>query len=72
MSPDRPGEHDDDLPAATAGARRGGAMDHTAPKPQTADARDGALTRGQVANPRRTRLGADGRPIPRPAETSGT
>jgi len=46
-------------------------MDHTAPKPQAAEARDDALTHGPVANPRRTRLGADGRPIPTPVETSG-
>ena len=43
-------------------------MDHTAPKPQAPDARDGSLT--TVANPRRTRLGADGRPIAKPVATS--
>jgi hypothetical protein len=41
-------------------------MDHTAPKPQAPDARDGVTTISPVANPRRTRVGADGRPIAKP------
>jgi hypothetical protein len=45
-------------------------MDHTAPKPQAPDVRDGAPATGPVANPRRTRLGADGRPIAKPAAAS--
>lgn len=42
-------------------------MDHTAPKPQAPDVRDGGMSAGPVANPRRTQLGADGRPIAKPA-----
>ena len=47
-------------------------MDHTAPTQQTPDAPDGAMTTGPVANPGRTRLGADGRPIAKPVATSGS
>ena len=47
-------------------------MDHTAPKPQAPDARDGGTTAGPVANPRRTRLGADGRPIAKASPASET
>jgi hypothetical protein len=47
-------------------------MDHTAKTPQAPDGRDDAMTPGPVANPRRTRLGADGRPIAKPAPTSGS
>jgi hypothetical protein len=48
-------------------------MDHTAPKPQAPDdARDGGTTAGPVANPRRRRLGADGRPIAKPSPASAT
>ena len=46
-------------------------MDHTAKTPPASDDRDGAMTPGPVANPRRTRLGPDGRPIARPASSSG-
>jgi hypothetical protein len=47
-------------------------MDHTAPKPQAPDAREGGMTAGPVANPRRTRLGADGRPIAKATAASET
>jgi hypothetical protein len=46
-------------------------MDHTATTQPTPEGRDGTMLPGPVANPRRTRLGADGRPIPRPATPSG-
>ena len=46
-------------------------MNHTA-TPSAADAaRDSDLTLGQLANPRRIRLGADGRPITGQAGTAG-
>ena len=38
-------------------------MNHTATPSANPDARDSALTPGPLANPRRIRLGADGRPI---------
>jgi hypothetical protein len=47
-------------------------MNHTAKTSQAPEGRDGTLTPGPVANPRRTRLGADGRPIPRPVSRSDT
>ena len=45
-------------------------MDHTATTQPAPEDRDGALTPGPVANPRRIRLGADGRPIRKPEATS--
>jgi hypothetical protein len=38
-------------------------MDHTAPAPKNPDARDDTRYPNSLANPRRIRLGADGRPI---------
>ena len=46
-------------------------MDHTATTQPASEGRDGTMLPGPVANPRRTRLGADGRPILRPATASG-
>ena len=46
-------------------------MDHTATTRQAQEGRDGTTLPGPVANPRRTRLGADGRPMPRPQAASG-
>jgi hypothetical protein len=40
-------------------------MDHTTTTQPAPEGRDGTLP-GPVANPRRTRLGPDGRPMPRP------
>lgn len=37
--------------------------------PGTQDGQDDTLKTGSVANPRRTRLGADGRPVPAVATT---
>jgi hypothetical protein len=41
---------------------RGGALNHTAPAPKNPDARDDGYA-GSLANPRRIRVDADGRPI---------
>jgi hypothetical protein len=45
-------------------------VDHTASTPGTQNGQDDTLQTGSVANPRRTRLGADGRPVSGPVATT--